>query len=246
MVKFTKMQAYGNDYIYIDAINQKIDNPNAIALKLANRHFGVGSDGLVLICKSNVADFKMRIFNVDGTEAQMCGNALRSMAKFVYDKKLTPKTKFKIETLGGIKDIELIFQDNEVVNIKAVIGSPIFDANLIPVNTNKEKFIMEDVEVSDKILKLSSLSWGNPHTVVFVSDVDNFDIEKYGSQIEAMTDIFPQKTNVTFAKIIDYNHLQIREWERGCGETMGCATGASSAVVIANILGLAAPECIVS
>ena len=202
-MRFTKMQAYGNDYVYIDAINQKLANLNELAKFVSNRHFGIGSDGMVLICPSSVADFKMRIFNPDGTEAEMCGNAIRSVGKYVYDHKLTDKTHLKIETLGGIKTLYLTVENNVVTNIRANISKPIFDPKQIPVNTTKDKFIMEDVKILDKTFKLSSLSWGNPHTVLFVDDVMNFDVEKYGPAIENNREVFPNRTNVTFAEIVN-------------------------------------------
>ena len=241
------MQAYGNDYVYIDAINQELPNDlNELARFVSNRHFAIGSDGMVLICPSVVADFRMRIFNPDGTEAEMCGNAIRSVGKFVYDHKLTDKTNLTIETLGGIKRLELTIDENNVVsNIKANIGKPIFDPKLIPVNTNKQEFIMEDIGILDKTFKMSSLSWGNPHTVIFVDNVMNFEVEKYGPAIECNTDVFPKKTNVTFAEIVSKNYIKIREWERGTGETIGCGTGCSTAVVIAHKLGLTENTCTV-
>lgn len=243
MMRFTKMQAYGNDYVYIDAINQKLDNLNELARFVSNRHFGIGSDGMVLICPSDVADFKMRIFNPDGTEAEMCGNAIRSVGKYVYDHKLTNKTILKIETLGGIKTLELTVENGVVTNIKANIAKPIFDPKQIPVNTNKDKFIMEDVKILDQTFKLSSLSWGNPHTVLFVDDVMNFDVAAYGPAIENNREIFPNRTNVTFAEIVSKNYIKIREWERGTGETIGCGTGCATAVVIASELGLTEGKC---
>ena len=242
-LRFTKMQAYGNDYVYIDAINQKLDNLTELAKFVSDHHFGIGSDGMVLICPSTVADFRMRIFNPDGTEAEMCGNAIRSVGKYVYDHKLTDKTHLKIETLGGIKTLDLTVENGVVTNIRANISKPIFDADKIPVNTMKDKFIMEDVEILDKTFKLSSLSWGNPHTVLFVDDVANFDVAKYGPAIECKTDVFPKKTNVTFAQIVDKNYIKIREWERGTGETIGCGTGCSTAVVMASTLGLTDRIC---
>ena len=246
-IKFTKMQAYGNDYVYIETINQELPNDlNELSRFISNRHFGIGSDGMVLICPSVVADFRMRIFNPDGTEAEMCGNAIRSVGKFVYDHKLTDKTNLTIETLGGIKRLELTINDaNLVSNIKANIGKPIFDSKLIPVNTNKSEFIEEKVKILDQEFIMSSLSWGNPHTVIFVSDVMNFDVAKYGPAIEQNTDVFPKKTNVTFAEIINKNYIKIREWERGTGETIGCGTGCSTAVVIASRLGLTENTCTV-
>ena len=236
-MKFTKMESYGNDYIYIDAINQKLSNLNTLAKLLSKYHYGIGSDGLVLICSSDKADFKMRIFNKDGTEAQMCGNALRSVGKFVYEHKLTNKTKLEIETLGGIKKIELIIQNDKVIDIVAYIGKPILKSKLIPVKSKNKKFLLERYKILDKEFELSSLSWGNPHTVIFTSDINKLDINKYGPVIETL-DIFPEKTNVTFAQIINRKKIKIKEWERGCGETLGCATGCASAVVIANILNL--------
>lgn len=238
-VKFTKMQAFGNDYIYVDAIHQEIIEPGELSKRISDRHFGVGADGLVLICPSEKCDFRMRIFNPDGTEAEMCGNALRSTAKFVYFHGLTDKTEFEIETLGGIKQIQLFVEDGEVVNIHAKIGKPEFRAELVPVTTDKETFLNEKIEVLGREFRASSLSWGNPHTVLFIDDVDNFDVRGYGPAIEYHS-LFPRRTNVTFAQIVDETHIKIREWERGTGETLGCGTGCCSAVVFANILGMGA------
>jgi len=235
-IKFTKMQAFGNDYVYIDAINQELPNVNELAKFVSNRHFGIGSDGMVLICPSDIADFRMRMFNPDGTEAEMCGNAIRSVGKFVYDHRLTNKTNLKIETLAGIKNLELTVDNNVVTNIKANIGKPIFEPNLIPVNSNKEKFFMESVKILDKEFKMSSLSWGNPHTVIYLDNVDNFDVEKYGPAIEFNTELFP---------IVRPDYIKIREWERGTGETIGCGTGCSTAVVIGYELGLTSNKCTV-
>ena len=242
-MRFTKMQAYGNDYVYIDAINQKLDNLNELAKFVSDHHFGIGSDGMVLICPSDIVDFRMRIFNPDGTEAEMCGNAIRSVGKYVYDHKLTDKTHLKIETLGGIKTLDLTVENGVVKNIRANISKPIFDSKQIPVNTKKDKFIMEEVKILDQTFKLSSLSWGNPHTVLFVNDVANFDVEKYGPAIENNREIFPNRTNVTFAEIVNKDYIKIREWERGTGETIGCGTGCSTAVVIASTLGLTNRHC---
>lgn len=235
-VKFTKMQAFGNDYIYVDAIHQDIKEPGKLSKIMSDRHFGVGADGLVLICTSKAADFRMRIFNPDGTEAEMCGNALRSTAKFVYYHKLTDKTIFEIETLGGIKQIELLVENEEVVSIHAKIGKPEFDAKKIPVCTGEKTFIHQKISVLGKEFFASSLSWGNPHTVIFVEDVLNFDVNIYGPLIENCLELFPKRTNVTFAQVMDEKHIKIREWERGTGETLGCGTGCCSAVVFANIL----------
>ncbi len=235
-VKFTKMQAYGNDYIYVDAIHQDIINPGKLSKMISDRHFGVGADGLVMICPSEKCDFRMRIFNPDGTEAEMCGNALRSTAKFAYYHKLTDKTEFEIETLGGIKQIKLFVEDGEVVNIHAKIGKPILEAAKVPVSTDRDIFLNQKMEVLGKEFYASSLSWGNPHTVIFVDDVKNFDVHTYGPATE-YHELFPRRTNVTYAQVVDRTHIKIREWERGTGETLGCGTGCCSAVVFANILG---------
>lgn len=237
-IKFTKMQAYGNDYVYINAIDQKIDNPNELSKKISDRHFGIGSDGLVLICESKRCDFRMRMFNPDGSEGEMCGNALRSLSKFVYYHHLTDKTHLTIETLGGDQVVDLFVENGDVVNISACIGEPVLESAKIPVATDEPRFIDKEVKILDKTFKMSSVSWGNPHTVVFVDDTDSFEVEKYGPAIERYTDLFPKKTNVSFIQILDRNRIKMREWERGTGETIGCGTGCCSAAVIANILGL--------
>lgn len=232
-MKFTKMQAFGNDYVYIDAIHQNLTNLSELARFVSDRHFAIGSDGMVLICPSEVADFRMRMFNPDGSEGEMCGNALRSVGKYVYDHKLTDKTKLTIETLGGIQKLELFVENGIAVNIRANIGEPRLSTDIIPVNTSLQEFIEEPVEILDKTFKISALSWGNPHVVIFIDDVTNFDVEKYGRAIEYKTELFPNKTNVTFAQVINRNYIKMREWERGTGETIGCGTGCCTAAVFA-------------
>lgn len=234
-MKFTKMQAFGNDYVYIDAIHQDLQNLSELAKFVSNRHFAIGSDGMVLICPSEVADFRMRMFNPDGTEGEMCGNALRSVGKYVYDHKLTDKTNLTIETLGGIQKIELFVENGIAVNIRANIGNPVLDTKKIPVCTDLPEFIEQPVQILDQIFFITAVSWGNPHCVMFIEDVDNFDVEKYGKQIEYKTDLFPNKTNVTFAQVVNPNYIKIREWERGTGETIGCGTGCCTAVTAAVI-----------
>ena len=236
-LKFTKMQAYGNDYVYMDAIHQNIENPNLLAKKISDRHFGIGSDGLVLICSSDCCDFRMRIFDPDGTEAEMCGNALRSTAMFVYIHGLSRKEELAIETLGGQKYVHLFIEDGQVRNIHASIGKPELSAKKVPVATKEDIFLNQPLEVADRVFMASSLSWGNPHTVLFAEDVQSLDVEKYGPLVEHM-ECFPQRTNVTFAQVLDESHIRIREWERGTGETLGCGTGCCSAVVMANLLGM--------
>ncbi len=244
MLNFVKMQAYGNDYIYINMLDRKLDNLDILAKKITDRHLGVGGDGLVLIMHSDKADFKMRIFNPDGTEAQMCGNAIRSVAKYVFLKGLTDKKELKIETLGGIKELKLIVKDSKLELIETNLGKPDFDINVIPVKINKDKFFQEKVRILDKEFLMSSLSWGNPHTGLMVDNLEELDIEKYGPLIEN-NDLFPERTNVTFFQVVDRTHLKIREWERGTGETIGCATGCATALVIANLLNLVDSRCII-
>ncbi len=236
-IKFTKMQAYGNDYVYINAISQKLSKLDELARFVSDRHFAIGSDGMVLICPSEKGDFRMRMFNPDGTEGEMCGNALRSMSKYVYEHNLTNKTNLIIETLGGMQKVKLFVENGQVVNIEANIGEPRLSTKVIPVNTNLDEFVEQEVEVLDKTFKISALSWGNPHCVIFVDDVANFDVHKYGNAIEHKTDLFPNKTNVTFAQVIDRRYIKMREWERGTGETIGCGTGCCTAAVFAAITG---------
>ena len=236
-IKFTKMQAYGNDYVYINAISQKLSKLDELARFVSDRHFAIGSDGMALICPSEKGDFRMRMFNPDGTEGEMCGNALRSMSKYVYEHNLTNKTNLIIETLGGMQKVKLFVENGQVVNIEANIGEPRLSTKVIPVNTNLDEFVEQEVEVLDKTFKISALSWGNPHCVIFVDDVANFDVHKYGNAIEHKTDLFPNKINVTFAQVIDRKYIKMREWERGTGETIGCGTGCCTAAVFAAITG---------
>ena len=236
-IKFTKMQAYGNDYVYVNAIEQQIDNPSDLAKKVSDRHFGIGSDGLVLICSSDRCDFRMRMFNPDGTEGEMCGNALRSLSKFVYFHHLTDKTNLTIETLGGDQKVQLFVENGEVINISADIGEPGLKPAQVPVVSDGETYINQPITVLDRTFYVSSLSWGNPHTVTFLDNVDDFEVEKYGPAIEHLTTVFPKKTNVTFAQVLADNRIRIREWERGTGETIGCGTGCCTAVVMAHLLG---------
>lgn len=236
-MKFTKMQAFGNDYVYIDAIHQKLKNLPDLASFVSDRHFAIGSDGMVLICPSDKGDFRMRMFNPDGTEGEMCGNALRSVGKYVYDHRLTDKTNLVIETLGGMQHLELTVTDGLVSNIRADIGEPRLSTAVIPVNTDLSEFIEQPVQVLDKTFHITTVSWGNPHCAMYVDSVADLDVEKYGKTIEHMTEIFPNKTNVTFAEFVCPDYIKIREWERGTGETIGCGTGCATAVVAGVLTG---------
>lgn len=230
MIKFTKMHGIGNDYVYIDCTKKEIKNPNQLARYVSNRNFGVGSDGLILICKSEKADFKMRMFNSDGSEAEMCGNGIRCVSKFVYDKNLTDKKILTIETLGGIKTLELHTKEGKVETVKVDMGEPILEPKEIPVITKENPVKNLELFIYDKVFKFTCVSMGNPHAVTIVDDVRKFDVEKYGELVE-VNDVFPKKTNVEFIEVIDRNKIKFRVWERGAGETLACGTGACAAVV---------------
>ncbi|HHU73889.1 MAG TPA: diaminopimelate epimerase [Clostridiales bacterium] len=231
------MQAYGNDYVYIDAIHQKLNNLPSLARFLSDRHFAIGSDGIVLICPSKQAHFRMRMFNPDGSEGEMCGNALRSVGKYVYDHGLTKEKKLTIETLGGIQKLELTTKDGQAINIRANIGEPRLSTKVIPVNTHLDEFIEQPVTVLDREFKITALSWGNPHIVTFLDNVSDFDVHKYGRELEYKTELFPNRTNVTFAQVVSRDYIKMREWERGTGETIGCGTGCCTAMVAGVITG---------
>ncbi len=204
---------------------------------MSDRHFAIGSDGMVLICPSERADFRMRIFNPDGTEAEMCGNALRSVGKYVYDHGMTQKKELSIETLGGIQRLSLTTMGGIVTDICANIGAPRLSPAEIPVNAPGGDFIERPVTVLGETLPVTAVSWGNPHCVIYVDSVDGFDVERYGRALENMTGLFPNKTNVTFAELISRDRVRIREWERGAGETIGCGTGCATAVVAGVLTG---------
>lgn len=236
-IKFTKMQAFGNDYVYIDAIHQKLKKLSELAIYVSDRHFGIGSDGMVLICASEVADFQMRMFNPDGTEGEMCGNALRSVGKYVYEHNFTEKKDLEIETGGGIQKLHLFVKDKKVENVCADIGMPRLKTKDVPVNSTLETFINQPVAVLDTTFFITALSWGNPHCVTFVENVADFDVHGYGKALEYKRELFPNKINVTFAERINSNYIKMREWERGTGETIGCGTGCCTAVVAGVLTG---------
>lgn len=243
---FTKMQAYGNDYIYIPLLDQTLHSPDKWARFLSCPHFGIGSDGMVLIEHSNIADFKMRIFNPDGSEAEMCGNALRSTGMLVYEKGYTAKTDFTVETLGGIKRIYLDVVGGHVRNITAAIGAPILESEKIPSTaSNADGFCLGvPIEALGQTFIINALSLGNPHCVVFVDDAFAFDINKYGPAIERH-EVFPRRANVEFVEVVDSSNLRMRTWERNCGETLACATGCSAATVCGFLTGRIGPQATV-
>lgn len=237
---FFKMQGLGNDYVYIDCINGKepIDIKN-LTRKLSNRHFGVGSDGLILLCKSKVADLKMRMFNSDGSEAQMCGNGIRCVAKLAYELGLICEEITTIETLSGIKTLKLNIVKGKVKTVEVDMGAPILEATKIPVSSSakiEDKKVKAEVKVKNKKIELTCVSMGNPHAVTFVNDIKNFKVAEYGPILEN-ADIFPEKANIEFVEVVDKNNIKMRVWERGSGETLACGTGACSSVVASSLNG---------
>lgn len=230
MIKFTKMHGLGNDYVYMDSINQEIDDPSKMSQYVSDRHFGVGSDGLILICNSDVADFKMRMFNSDGSEAEMCGNGIRCVGKFVYDKGLTNKEIITVETLAGIKELLLNIEDGVVSTVRVDMGQPILEASKIPVVSDEDVVRNLNLKAIDREFIFTCVSIGNPHAITVVEDNKNFDVYKYGSILE-VDKAFPNKSNIEFVTIEDRNNVSMRVWERGAGETLACGTGASAVVV---------------
>lgn len=237
---FFKMQGLGNDYVYIDCINGKepIDIKN-LTNRLSNRHFGVGSDGLILLCKSKVADLKMRMFNSDGSEAQMCGNGIRCVAKLAYELGLICEEITTIETLSGIKTLKLNIVKGKVKTVEVDMGAPILEATKIPVSSSakiEDKKVKAEVKVKNRKIELTCVSMGNPHAVTFVNDIKNFKVAEYGPILEN-ADIFPEKANIEFVEVVDKNNIKMRVWERGSGETLACGTGACSSVVASSLNG---------
>lgn len=231
-LKFTKMQGAGNDYIYVNGITQTIENASGLAVKLSNRNFGIGSDGLVIIYPSNVADFRMQMFNSDGSEAEMCGNASRCVGKYVYDQGLITKKEMTLETGAGIKHIKLLDGNEKSRKITVDMGEPILDPELIPVNVAEQPVLNYPLDIDGKIWKISCISMGNPHAVVFTEKINNIDLKMLGPKFEKNS-IFPKKTNTEFIEVVDRDNLNMRVWERGAGETLACGTGACAAAVAA-------------
>ena len=229
-VKFTKMHGCGNDYVYIDCTKEMIDNPEKVSEYVSDRHFGIGSDGLILICPSDVADFRMKMYNADGSEGSMCGNGVRCIAKYVYDKGLTDKTNISLETKSGIKYLELTVENEKVVKVKVNMGAPILKPSDIPVKSDKDVFIDELVEVDGVDYRVTCVSMGNPHAVTFVDDTSSIPIEKIGPKFENHP-IFPDRVNTEFVQLISRNEVNMRVWERGSGETLACGTGTCATVV---------------
>jgi len=244
-INFWKMHGLGNDYIVIDNRDGKLDGKDLgiIAKKLCRRRFSVGADGLLLLCNSSVADAKMRIFNADGSEAEMCGNGIRCLAKYCFENNITRKTEMRIETLAGVKTVWLHVEEGTVRSVTVDMGSPILERRMIPM-AGEGRCIDEELEIDGEKFRVTCLSVGNPHCVTFVNNVDGFPIEKFGPKIENHP-VFPNRTNVEFAQIIGDNEMRLRVWERGVGETLACGTGACAAVVAANLTGKTSNRCTV-
>ena len=243
MIKFTKMEGLGNDYVYVDCTKQNLENASNLAKIISDRHFGVGSDGLILIKSSKKADFRMQMFNSDGTEAEMCGNGIRCVGKYVYDKGLTDKTTLKIETLAGIKVLNLNVEDGKVKTVKVDMGEPILDYKLIPAKDGKVyksrdgiKFYKVNINIEGDLKELTCVSMGNPHGIDFANNIEKLKIEKFGPIIE-VDEHFPNKVNAEFIEILDKHNIKMRVWERGAGETLACGTGACASVVASFLNG---------
>jgi len=237
-MRFTKMQGIGNDYIYVNCFEEFVRDPAALAVRMSRQHFGVGSDGLVLIEPSEVADFGMRIFNSDGSESEMCGNATRCIAKYVYERGLTDKTEISLMTGAGLKHLQLRTRGGKVHSVRVDMGSPELNPRMVPVDLSGEIILGHRLEVGGMVYPIHCVSMGNPHCVIFVNDPDDVDLPSVGSLIENHR-IFPHRTTVEFVTVKDRYHIRMRVWERGAGETMACGTGACAALVASVLTGKA-------
>ena len=233
-MKFTKMQGLGNDYVYVNCFKETIENPPEMAKKVSNRNFGIGSDGLIMINPSDVADFEMEMYNADGSRSEMCGNGIRCVGKYVYDYGLTEKEHISVETLAGIKYLDLTVEDGKVKLVKVDMGSPELVPEKNPIVADGNRVIDEPINVNGTEYRMTGVSMGNPHAVVYVEDVKGLDIETIGPAFENH-ERFPNRVNTEFVKVLDRNTVEMRVWERGSGETMACGTGAC-AVAVACIL----------
>ena len=237
-MKFTKMHGLGNDYIYVNAFEEKIADPSALAIRISDRHFGVGSDGLVLIAPSEVADFQMLMFNADGSQGEMCGNASRCVAKYVYDRALTDKTVVTLETLGGIKVLHMTIKDGKVESVRVDMGAPKLDCENVPCLLGEGVVKKAKITALDREFEITPVNTGNPHGVIFLEEpVEEFDIDKYGPVLERHP-AFPKKANIEFVNVLSRERLRMRVWERGSGVTLACGTGSCAVLVAAHLNGL--------
>lgn len=239
-MKFTKMHGIGNDYVYVNCFKEKIANPPEVSKYVSDRHFGIGSDGLIMINPSEVADFEMEMYNADGSRAEMCGNGIRSVAKYVYDYGLTDKTSISVETLAGIKYLDLTIENGKVALVKVDMGKPELNPANIPIvmeDENADKVVDELITVDGEEYRMTGVSMGNPHTIVYIDDVKGLEIEKVGPKFENH-ERFPKRINTEFVKVLDRNTAEMRVWERGSGETLACGTGACAVAVACILNGL--------
>lgn len=236
-MKFTKMHGIGNDYVYVDCTKEDLANPEAVSRFVSDRHFGIGSDGLILIKRSDRADFQMHMYNNDGSEGKMCGNGIRCVAKYVYDYGLTDKEEISVDTLSGIKYLKLTIENNKVAKVRVNMGSPVLAPEKIPVKADQEPVVQEPIEVCGREWKMTCVSMGNPHAVIFLdTPVKEFALEEVGPFFEKH-ERFPKRTNTEFIRILSRDRIEMRVWERGAAETWACGTGACAAVVAANLNG---------
>mgnify|MGYP001921308384 FL=1 len=229
-MKFTKMHGIGNDYVYVNCFEESVKNPAEVSKFVSDRHFGIGSDGLILISPSAIADFRMNIYNADGSQAEMCGNGIRCVAKYVYDYGLTDKTEISVETLAGIKYLRLQVENGKVANVEVNMGAPILEPKEIPVAVEESPVVNVPVEVKGKIYHMTCVSMGNPHAIIFMKNVKDLDIAAIGPYFENHT-VFPKRTNTEFVEVLDRNTVNMRVWERGSDETLACGTGACATTV---------------
>lgn len=235
-MKFTKMQGIGNDYVYVNCFQETVEDPAKTARIVSDRHFGVGSDGLILIKPSEKADFEMDMYNADGSRGAMCGNGIRCVAKYVYDYGLTDQTRITVDTASGVKTLELQVENGKAVRVKVDMGAPILEPERIPVKSEKERVMDAPVSVGGAEYRMTCVSMGNPHCVVPVEDVDGLEIEKIGPLFENHP-MFPDRVNTEFIRVLDRNTVQMRVWERGAGETWACGTGACAVAVACALNG---------
>lgn len=229
-MKFTKMEGLGNDYIYVNCFQETVEKPNELAIQYSDRHFGIGSDGLILIQPSDVADFRMSMYNSDGSQAEMCGNGIRCVGKYVYDYGLTDQTRISVETLAGIKYLDLTVKNGKVELVTVDMGKPERKASMIPVALDQEQVLDEPIEVNGTEYRMTCISMGNPHAVVFVDDVMGLPLETIGPLFENHP-LFPKRINTEFIEIVSDSEVKMRVWERGAGETLACGTGACASTV---------------
>ncbi|WP_281532599.1 diaminopimelate epimerase [Anaerocolumna aminovalerica] len=240
-MKFTKMQGCGNDYVYVNCFKESVEDGSKAAIKVSNRHFGIGSDGLILIKPSDKADFMMDMYNADGSRSQMCGNGIRCVAKYVYDYGLTDRKNISIETGAGIKYLDLKVEEGRVTEVTVDMGTPIIVPELIPVVSDRERIVAMTITVGGISYEMTCVSMGNPHAIVFVDNTKSIDIEKIGPLFEHHA-MFPERTNTEFIHVIDRHTIDMRVWERGSGETLACGTGACASVYACILNGLTEDE----